>query len=82
MNLKIYNMLSKNLKKFCYNLNKTINKPENNDLLSILDELVVINYHDKKNVCKALKMLLNYSNEPGINLSDVTQLLSEIIENL
>jgi len=74
-------MKTSELKQFCYNLNKTI-EAENNDLESILNELVVINYYDKKNVVKALKMILSYSNEPGVNQAEVNQLLNDIIENL
>jgi len=60
------------------------NEPiEENSLDSILNCFAVIdNKYDRVQLRIGLKMLLNYSNEPGINLSDVRQLLSEIIENL
>jgi hypothetical protein len=70
------------LKQYCFNLNKTIEHPENNDLESILNELVVITDYDKRNIVKTLKMILGYSGEPGINIFDVRKLLTEIIENL
>jgi hypothetical protein len=53
-----------------------------NDLESILNELATINYYDKKNVQRALKIILAYCDEPGNQLTDVRKLLTEIIENI
>lgn len=57
-------------------------QPEIDYYLTISDCLVLINKEDKKNVLKALKLILEYSNQAGINLSDVRQLLNDLYENI
>ena len=55
---------------------------EENNLENILNHLNIISPLDRKEAAKAIKMILEYSNEPGVNLSDVRQLISDIWENL
>jgi hypothetical protein len=57
-------------------------KAEIEPLEQILDHMSVLCLYNRKKVLQALKCLLSYSKEPGINLADVHQLLDEIIENI
>ena len=55
---------------------------EENNIENILNHLTIISHYDRKEAATAIKMILEYSNEPGINLSDVRQLLSDIYETI
>lgn len=63
-------------------INKGIDREYVEPLEAILDNLSILGKYDRYNVSEALKVILNYSDEPGINLSEVRQLISEIIENI
>jgi len=51
-------------------------------LESIINELCIIGAMDKKAVLRALKTLLDYSQEPGINLTDIHKILQITIETI
>ena len=55
---------------------------EENNIENILNHLTIISHYDRKEAATAIKMILEYSNESGVNLSDVRQLLSDIYETL
>ena len=53
-----------------------------NNIENILNHLQIISHYDRKEAATAIKMILVYSNEAGVNLNDVRQLLSDIYETL
>ena len=67
---------------FYYDEVEEVEEVEENNLENILNHLQIISHFDRKEAATAIKMILEYSNEPGINLSDVRQLLSDIYETL
>jgi len=53
----------------------------NSDVIeAIKAKLDILGYYDRIEVNYALEIILRYSKEPGVNLSDVHQLLQDIIE--
>ena len=67
---------------FYYDEVEEVEEVEENNIENILNHLTIINHYDRKEAATAIKMILEYSNEPGVNLNDVRQLLSDIYETL
>jgi hypothetical protein len=53
-----------------------------NPLDEILDITARLKKYDRKEIERAFKIILNYSNEPGIQLTDVNKLLQTIIDEI
>jgi len=74
-NLNPYDFLEKEVEE---------NEPkEENSLENILNHLnVITNRYDRKELNKAFKMILDYSYEPGIEMTDMHQILQKIYDNI
>lgn len=52
------------------------------NLESILNKLVLARQPEKMHIIQAIIMILEFSNEPGVDIYDVRQLLNDLYENL
>lgn len=58
------------------------NESDNNPIETILDITARLNKFDRKEIERAFKIILKYSNEPGITLLDVHELLNTLIDEI